>query len=293
MDAVPITFGQILGAYFSALENILNQNTAVIELLCQLSLGGTAIGTGLNSDPRYSKKIVEKLREYTGYNLTHANDLVEKTQFMNDFKAYTDYLTNIAIVLNKICEDLMLLSSGPFTGLNEINLPRVEPGSSIMPGKINPSILESVNMVCFQVMGNSRTVEQACSSGKLELNVYTPVIAYNIFTSITLLTRAVDNLRKRCIDGITVNMRQAEHNFIYSNAVATLLAPLIGFKEASKLASEAREEGKPIMEYAIDNGIISSEEAGALLRNSTEPNMEMVKGLIEERKRGESEGRIR
>ena len=206
---------------------------------------------------------------------------------MSDFKDLMDQLSGLTVVLLKICNDLMALSSGPMTGLNELKLPAVEPGSSIMPGKINPSILESVNMVCFQVLGNRAAVEQACSSGHLELNVYTPVIAFNIFNSISWLTKAVDNMGQRCIEGLDVNAEQAEEYFEYSNAIATLLNPIIGYDVASKLAEEAKGLQKPVIDLAVEKGLLSSDEARLLVDSATEQNMAVIQGILKKRK-GES-----
>jgi aspartate ammonia-lyase len=283
-DAVPITIGQELRAYSSALENTRLLLCGVNRNILQLSIGGTAVGTGINTDPKYHETMLKKLREYTGYDLIQASDFIEKTQFMSDFKALMDQLAGLAVVLLKICNDLMVLSSGPMTGLNEIHLPAVEPGSSIMPGKINPSILESVNMVCFQVLGNRAAVEQACSSGYLELNVYTPVIAYNLFNSISWLSNAVDNLRLRCIEGLGVNTEQAEDYFRYSNAVATLLSPIIGYDVASKLAEEAASSKKSVIDLAIERSLLTAEEAQLLVDHSTEPNMSLIHEILKKRK---------
>ena len=283
-DAVPIKMGQELGAYSNAVKKLRIQLERASSNLQQISLGGTAIGTGINTDPNYSKTIVNNLRELTGFNLIPADDFIEKTQFMSDFKILMDHLSGLAVVLLKICNDLILLSSGPLTGINEIHLPTVEPGSSIMPGKINPSILESVNMVCFQVLGNRATIEQACIAGSLELNVYTPVIAYNLFNSIIWLSNAVDNLRQRCIEGLMINLEQTEKYFRNSNAIATLLSPILGYTTASKLALEAVNSRRPIMDLAIEKGLLTTEEANLVSMNSTEPNMKLIREIIEKRK---------
>ncbi|TFH16988.1 aspartate ammonia-lyase [Candidatus Bathyarchaeota archaeon] len=284
-DAVPITIGQELKAYSKALKNARLQLSGADINLHQISLGGTAVGTGINTDPNYPKTMVDKLRKYTGYDLTQASDFIEKTQFMSDFKVIMDLLAGLAVVLLKICNDLMVLSSGPMTGLNEIHLPSVEPGSSIMPGKINPSILESVNMVCFQVIGNRAAVEQACSSGCLELNVYTPVIAFNLFNSISWLSKAIDNLRKRCIEGLGVNSEQVENYFKYSNAFVTLLSPIIGYDVASKLAVEAAYSRRPVIDLAVERGLLSVGEAKLLVDHSTEPNMIIIQEILKKRGR--------
>jgi aspartate ammonia-lyase len=187
--------------------------------------------------------------------------------------------------LVKICNDLMLLSSGPRTGLGEISLPEVEPGSSIMPGKVNPSIPECVNMVCFQVMGAREAVENAAKFGVLNLNVYTPIIAYNLFTSARWLTNAIRTLTERCVSGIEVNLDATGYYFNYSNAVATLLSPVIGYEAAAELSKEAMEKGVKVRDIVVEIPILTEEQIDELIEHSCEPNLHIARRIAEERRR--------
>ena len=282
-DAVPITLGQEIKAYSSTLENARNRIIKARENLQKLFLGGTAVGTGLNTHPEFSMSVVKKLREYTGYGLSLAGDFIEKTQFMSDFQALIDCLSSLALDLIKINNDLMLLSSGPKTGLKEISLPPVEPGSSIMPGKINPSISESVNMVCFQVIGNRTVIEHAVRSGTMDLNVYTPVIAFNLFNSLEWLKEALRILREFCIEGLEANEEVTIRYFKYSNAVSTLLSPLVGYEAAAKLSEEAVEADVPISEMAVRRGLVTKDEMDMILEKATEPNLVVIKEILRRR----------
>lgn len=282
-DATPITFGLEMRAYATALRNskLLIENST--KYLQKIHLGGTAVGTGVNTHPDFPRTILKLLKDYTGFKLSIAEDFVEKTQFLLDFQNVMDALSNLCLVLIKINNDLMFLSSGPMTGLNEINLPAVEPGSSIMPGKINPSILESVNMVCFQILGNRMAVEHATRSGLFEINVYTPLIANNIFNSFNLLTNALKVLREKTIDGLKVNVEVMEKYFRHSNALATILVPLMGYEEASKFAKLAAEENKPVDALVVSQGILSRDEMNQLSDHSTEPNLDIIKSILKEK----------
>jgi len=282
-DAVPITLGQEIKAYSSTLENARNRIIKARENLQKLFLGGTAVGTGLNTHPEFSTSVVKKLRQYTGYGLSLAGDFIEKTQFMSDFQALIDCLSSLALDLIKINNDLMLLSSGPKTGLKEISLPPVEPGSSIMPGKINPSISESVNMVCFQVIGNRTVIEHAVRSGTMDLNVYTPVIAFNLFNSLEWLKEALRILREFCIEGLEANEEVTIRYFKYSNAVSTLLSPLIGYEAAAKLSEEAVEADVSISEMAVRRGLVTKDEMDMILDKATEPNLMVIKEILRRR----------
>ncbi len=283
-DAVPITLGQEMKAYSTMIGNHRNWIKKTGDILHELYLGGTAVGTGLNTHPEYPAMIIENLKQDTGFSLHISCDFIEKTQFMNDFQRVMDSLASLSSDLIKMNNDLMWMSSGPQTGLREIFLPAFEPGSSIMPGKINPSILESVNMVCFQVLGNRTSVENAVRSGAMDLNVYTPCIAFNLFTSIEWLKNAVENLRERCIEGIIANEEVTERFYRYSNAISTLLSPLIGYDEASRLAEEAEKTKKTIMEIAIAKGLVTENEMDRILEHATEPNLKIIQEIKEERK---------
>jgi aspartate ammonia-lyase len=285
-DAVPITLGQEFRAYSSTIAQGGERIKRASESLQSLFLGGTAVGTGLNTHTEYPERVLEHLKTITGLKLDRAEDFVEKTMFKSDFLAYMDALTVFSVDLVKICTDLMLLSSGPRTGLGEISLPEVEPGSSIMPGKVNPSIPEAVTMVCFQVMGARAAVENAAKSGTLNLNVYTPVIAYNTFTSARWLTNAVRILTERCVSGIEANPEAASYYFDFSNAVATLLSPIIGYEAAAELSKEALEKGEKVRDLAVEKGILTVEQIDELIEHSCEPNLHIVRRIAEERKKG-------
>ena len=284
-DAVPISLGQEFTAYASAIANGGERIRRASESLRRLFLGGTAVGTGLNTHPEYPERVLEHLKAITGLKLEHAEDFVEKTMFMTDFLVYMDALAAVSVDLVKICNDLMLLSSGPRTGLGEISLPEVEPGSSIMPGKVNPSIPECVSMVCFQVMGARAAVENAAKSGVLNLNVYTPVIAFNLFTSARWLTKAIRILMKRCVSGIEANLEVIGYYFDYSNAVATLLSPVIGYEAAAELSKEALEKGLKVRDLVVERRILTEEQIDELIEHSCEPNLHIARRIAEERRR--------
>jgi aspartate ammonia-lyase len=284
-DAVPISLGQEFKAYASAIASGGKRITQAGESLRRLFLGGTAVGTGLNTHPEYPERVLDHLKSITGLELGRAGDFVEKTMFMTDFLSYMDALAALSVDLVKICGDLMLLSSGPRTGLGEISLPGVEPGSSIMPGKVNPSIPESVSMVCFQVMGARAAVENAAKFGSLNLNVYTPVIAFNMFTSARWLTNAIRILTERCVSGIEVNLDATSYYFDYSNAVATLLSPVIGYEAAAELAKEALEKGVKVRDLVIEKEILSEGQIDELIEHSGEPNLHIARRIVEERRR--------
>ena len=268
-DAVPISLGQEFNAYANNIHQHIKQIISRSKDLQVLFLGGTAVGTGINTHPKYSKLSIEWLSEKTGLDLKIAEDKIQKTQFMNDFLTQMNSLSSLCGSLIKICNDLMLLSSGPTSGLQEINLPSVEPGSSIMPGKINPSILECVIMVCFQVQGNRHTVELATQAGSMDLNVFTPIISFNLLDSQTLLINAIKVLDERCIRGITANKEQLNHYFETSAAIGTLLNPIIGYEEVAKLEIEATKLKTSILELALKKKYLTQEELEKLLKNST------------------------
>lgn len=284
-DAVPISLGREFRAYASAMANDAKRLEASMAELRSIFLGGTAVGTGINTHPGYSVRVLRHLRDSTGLDLNLAGDFVEKTQFESDFLGFMDALAVVSVDLVKICNDLMLLSSGPRTGLGEISLPVVEPGSSIMPGKVNPSILECVNMVCFQVMGNRAAVENAAKFGTLDLNVYTPVIAFNLFNSMKWLSNALHTLTEKAIMGLEVNRQATDYYFDYSNAVATLLSPIIGYKRAAELAMEALRRGVKVRDLVVEKGLLSGEQIDELIEHSCQPNLHIVRKIIEKKEK--------
>jgi aspartate ammonia-lyase len=272
-DAVPVTLGREFHTYASAVQDATGRLKEAETRLRRLPIGGTAVGTGVDTHPHYRKLVIAELSKVTGLNLTGLDDPAQGLQFASDFLDYMNALDTLAVTLVKIGNDLMLLSSGPMTGLGEIILPPVEPGSSIMPGKVNPSIIECVNMVCLQAIGCRSTIEGAAKLGNLDLNVYTPLIAFNLFKIQEWMTNAVTTLKDRCVLGIKANHKATDYYFEYSNAFATLLSPAIGYEKATQLAMEAAEKGVSVGKLALEKGLLSEEELEKLKRGSTSPNI--------------------
>ncbi|MHC1697381.1 MAG: aspartate ammonia-lyase [Geobacteraceae bacterium] len=264
-DAVPIRLGQEFEAYAVAIEKNTVNLRGCRENLYQLGLGGTAVGTGLNAEPRYIEQVVKIIREETGFPVVNAANLVETTQNMDPFVVLSSALKGTAINLTRIANDLRLLSSGPMTGLNEINLPPVQPGSSIMPGKVNPVILEMLNMVSFQVMGADTVVTLAAQAGQMELNVMMPVIIHNILSSLEILKSAIRKLRESCIDGITANVAQCSRYLESSVGMATILAPRIGYAAAAEIVKESLRTGRSTKEIIISRELLSPEALAEII----------------------------
>jgi len=264
-DATPIRLGQEFAAYGRTVERNLERIRRAADDLRDLGIGGTAVGTGLNAEPRYPELMVKHLNAMTGFRLRVGADRVQLMQSMGDAAAFSAALRTYALDLNKIANDLRLLASGPRTGLNEILLPAVQPGSSIMPGKVNPSIAEMVNMVCYQVIGNDLTVATAAEAGQLELNVMMPVIAHNLLFSMQILANASRTLAERCVEGIQANAEQCAHWLERSPALVTALAPKIGYAEAAKLAKEAVAQDVTVRQLVIDKGILRGKELEEVL----------------------------
>ncbi|MFH1148254.1 MAG: aspartate ammonia-lyase [Pseudomonadota bacterium] len=259
-DALPIRLGQEFMAYARALEDDFERIHSASSELNYIGIGGTAIGSGANTLPGYRKMMVERLSELTGADLKPKENLFEATQNMNVFASIAAHLKLIALSVGRIANDLRLLGSGPRTGLAEIVLPPVQPGSSIMAGKVNPVIPEMVNMVCFQVIGNEAAVAAAVQSGQLELNVMMPVIAHNLLVSMHILTTSLSIFSERCVKGITVNAERCRNYMEMSTALGTLLNPLIGYQEAADLAGEALKRNMKIKDVVQERGILSEDE---------------------------------
>ncbi len=264
-DAVPMTLGQEFHAYGVTLGEDVERLREVAVLTREINMGATAIGTGINTDPRYAPLVREKLSEVSGLRLVTSPDLVEATPDTGAFVQLSGVLKRIAVKMSKICNDLRLLSSGPRAGLAEINLPPMQPGSSIMPGKVNPVIPEVVNQVCYQVVGNDLTVTMAAEAGQLQLNVFEPVIAFNIFQSVDMLTQACVVLRERCVVGITANRDRIRHLLERSIGIVTGLVPYIGYDRASAVAREALETDRGVYELVLEKGWLSQEQLDELL----------------------------
>jgi aspartate ammonia-lyase len=264
-DAVPVTIGQEFSAYASALRNACEQLRQRQKNLYELALGGTAAGTGANAHPRYKRIAIAKLKKMTGFPLKPARNTFEALQSCRPVQTVSSALKELALELIRVSNDLRLLSSGPTTGLAEVGLPTVQPGSSIMPGKVNPVMAECLNMVAFQVVGNDLTVSLAVQAGQLDLNVMTPVIMYNVLFSTELLTNYLPVFRKKCIEGITVNKKRCAQHLEKNPALATFLSPHIGYLEAAKIAKQALEQGRSVKEVALEKGLLKPEDLEKIL----------------------------
>src|SRR6187549_743769 len=256
-DAVPMTLGQEFKAFGETLKGEVRTLQSMEAILCETNMGATAIGTGLNAPAGYSAKCTDHLAAITGMPIHLAPDLIEATQDTQAFVLYSSCMKSLAIKLSKVCNDLRLLSSGPRCGLREINLPPKQPGSSIMPGKVNPVIPEVVNMVCFRVIGSDLTVSMAAEGGQLQLNVFEPVIAACIFEAQTMFINAVQTLRVHCVEGITANPEVCRHYVEYSIGTVTALNPVIGYDRSTELAAEAMKTGRGIMELVREKKILT------------------------------------
>jgi len=264
-DAVPMTVGQEFTAFAETLAGEVRALEAIQRVLCEVNMGATAIGTGLNAPAGYSRKCADHLARITGFPIHLAPDLIEATQDTQAFVLYSSCMKSLAIKLSKVCNDLRLLSSGPRCGLREINLPAKQPGSSIMPGKVNPVIPEVVNMVCFRVIGSDLTVSMAAEAGQLQLNVFEPVIAACIFEAQTMFINAAHTLKVHCVEGITVNEDICRHYVEYSIGTVTALNPVIGYDRATELAKEAMASGRGILELVREKKLLTEKQIAEIL----------------------------
>ncbi len=264
-DAVPMTLGQEFGAWSIMVREDMQRVREVQSLIREINLGATAIGTGLNAHPDYARLVTEKLRLLTGIPVVASENLVEATQDAGAYVQLSGVLKRVATKLSKICNDLRLLSSGPRAGLHEINLPPMAPGSTIMPGKVNPIIPEVVNQVAFEVIGNDITVTLAAEAGQLELNVMEPVIAYNLFTSLDMLGRACRTLAERCVNGITANREVCRRMVEQSIGLVTALNPYIGYEKSALVADEALKSGRSVYEIVLEKGFLGKDELENIL----------------------------
>jgi aspartate ammonia-lyase len=264
-DAVPMTLGQEFDAFGESLENEVTALERIENVLLEVNMGGTAIGTGLNAPQGYTERCVHHLSQITGKAIYPAENLVEATQDTQAFVLYSSMLKSLAIKLSKICNDLRLLSSGPRAGLNEINLPAMQPGSSIMPGKVNPVIPEVVNQVCYRVIGSDHTVTLAAEAGQLQLNVMEPVIAYCILESQTMFMNAARTLREHCVEGITANEAVCKGYVDHSIGIVTALNPLLGYETATTLAKEALATGRGVVEIIREKNMLTEEQIMSVL----------------------------
>jgi len=259
-DAVPMSLGSEFHAFASNIDDEIKLLTSSKHLLTEINMGATAIGTGINAPQGYADLVTKYLVEITGIDLEKAKDLIKATSDTGDYVQLSASLKRTAIKISKICNDLRLLSSGPRTGFNEINLPQMQPGSSIMPGKVNPVIPEVVNQTAYYVMGADLTISMAAEAGQLQLNVMEPVISFSLFTSISYMARAVQTLKRECIDGITANEEHCRNLVMNSVAIVTLISPIIGYENSSSVSKEALKTGKSVYDIVVKQRKYLTEE---------------------------------
>lgn len=259
-DAVPMTLGQEFAAFATLLREDIKLLGSLQKLILEVNLGATAIGTGVNAPSGYGPMAVAKLRAVTGFPFVQSEDLIEATSDCGAYVMISGGLKRLAVKLSKICNDLRLLSSGPRTGLKEINLPELQAGSSIMPAKVNPVIPEVVNQVCFKVVGNDVAVTMASEAGQLQLNVMEPLIAESLFESMTLLQNACVALNEKCVAGITANRARCLDYVMNSIGIVTLLDPYIGHEEGDRIGKICAETGKSVREVALERGVLTEEQ---------------------------------
>lgn len=264
-DAVPMTLGQTFNGFASILtDEIKHLNEAAADFLT-VNMGATAIGTGICAEPGYAEKCIAALRDITGWDIRLSDDLVGATSDTSCLVGYASAMKRLAVKVNKICNDLRLLASGPRCGLGEINLPAMQPGSSIMPGKVNPVIPEVMNQICFKVIGNELCVTMAGEAAQMELNVMEPVMVQCCFESAELMMNGFRTLRTLCVEGITANEEHCINEVHHSIGVVTALNPVIGYKNSTKIATEALETGKSVYQLILDHGILTKEEIDQIL----------------------------
>jgi len=276
-DAVPMTLGQEFKTFAVMIDEDIFRLRDAQAMLKEVNLGATAIGTGINTKASYQRKVISNLREVTGIDYISAGDLIEATQDTGAFVHISGILKRVAIKVSKICNDLRLLSSGPRAGFNEINLPPMQPGSSIMPGKVNPVIPEVVNQVAFEVIGADTTISIASEGGQLQLNVFEPLIAYKLFTSINMMRRAFYSLGEKCVKGITANEEVCMNNILNSVTLITSLNPILGYEKSSAIAKEALSTNKRVYDIILEQELFTKEQLDELLQPKN-----MVNNFIKE-----------
>jgi aspartate ammonia-lyase len=264
-DAVPMTLGQEFTAFCHTILEDIDRLGEAQALIREINMGATAIGTGINAPRGYAEAIRKHLSHITRLQLITAPDLVEATSDTGVFVQLSGVLKRCAVKLSKICNDLRLLSSGPRAGFGEINLPATQPGSSIMPGKVNPVIPEVVNQVCFDVIGGDVTVTMAAEAGQLQLNVFEPIICYRLLRGMTTMTRACEVLRERCIEGITANADRMRYFVEHSIGIVTALVPIIGYEQSTAIAKQALETGRGVYELVCESGLMTREQLDRVL----------------------------
>ncbi len=275
-DAVPMTLGQEFGAYASAISHSIKWLQMIVDAMLELSIGGTAVGTSINAGSKYVDAVLDEIRKVTGVSFGKSKNFFNASQNQNVEAEVSAALKSLAVALGKISNDLRLLSSGPRAGIGEITLPEVQPGSSIMPGKINPTIPEMLNMVCFEVIGNDITVAEAAQGGQLELNVFMPIIAFNLLYSVEILTSGIKVFTNKCVNGIGANKKRIEQNLEGNLSLATALVPHIGYKKASEVARKAYLEDKTVRQVCLEMKLLKEKELDKIL------DMKKLAGLEED-----------
>jgi aspartate ammonia-lyase len=264
-DASAIRLGQEFYAWACIVGDDLKTIEASVDKMLELNLGGTAVGTGLNADPRYVQLAVENLSKYTGFRFRVARNYAASMQSMADFLELSGALRTLCVDLTKIANDIRLMSSGPVTGIGEVILPAVQPGSSIMPGKVNPSIAEMLNMVCFEVIGNDFTAMMAAQAGQFELNVMMPVIAHDLTQSLRILTNGIHVFTNRLVKGIEANEKRCRELLEKSPGIALALNPFIGYEKAAEVAKEALARGVSLRQVVLEKGLLSETQLEEIL----------------------------
>ncbi len=279
-DAVPVRLGQEFGAYATAIERDIEKVKMAAEGVRRLGIGGTATGTGLNAHPEYHARMIQKITELTGITVYESNDLFESMQSHQDATFFSSALRTVAQDLTRIANDIRLLSSGPTTGLAEITCPTVQPGSSIMPGKVNPVMAEMLNMAMFHVMGNDLTVMLSAQAGQLELNVMMPIIAHNLFEMMHVMIGSVNAFTDKCVSGLIINKEKAESWLALNPILVTALNPIIGYLKGAEVAKKSLAENRSIKEIVVDLGYMTEEEASKALdaRQMTEGGIQGISG---------------
>ena len=274
-DAVPITLGQEMGSYASAVRRSMRRIRYVLRHIHTINMGGTAVGTGLNAEPAYIKAVAKRLSEITGEQYRTSQNIIDATNNTDAFADFSSALKNAALVLIKLANDFRLMASGPRCGLNELHLPMRQPGSSIMPGKVNPVIAEVLDQACYQVIAGDLAVTLGVENGQFELNVMEPVMAFNMFNSLNYITRAVDTFVDKLLIDLKPNVEQCQKWLDNSVGIVTALLPHIGYEKSAELAREAYTTGKPIREIILEQGILSKKELDHILspRQMTRPGI--------------------
>jgi len=274
-DAVPIRLGQEFSAYANVVDRCISRIDRAVQSMKEINMGATAVGTGLNADPAYIKEVTTRLSSITGFSLTSTRNFVDGTQNTDAFLEVSSSLKILATNLSKIANDLRLMTSGPRSGINEINLPEAQPGSSIMPGKVNPVMAEVVNQVCFQVIGNDHTITLAVEAGQLELNVMEPIISFNLLQSLDIMSNVVRVFTERCIRGITANAERSREMVERSIGLVTALGPYLTYEQASEVAREALKTGRTVRDIVLEHDLMPAEDLDHILapENMTEPGI--------------------